>query len=61
MRIADDATSRILSVTQNGEDWVPIHTVTRTTHLTADEVGFYCEAQSSTEASSMLLVSWLQA
>lgn len=60
LRIADDGSNRICSVTQNGEDWKPVHTVGRTTHLTADEVGFFCESQSSTEDSSICLVSWSQ-
>lgn len=60
LRIADDGVDRILSVTFNGEDWQVLHQVTRTTFLTADEIGFFVDAQNATHGSKVVLVSWAQ-
>ena len=43
LRIADDGTDRVLSVSADGVDWLVVHTVGRTDFLTtgANQVGFF--------------------
>lgn len=41
LRIADNNTSRIFSISADGVNWVTIHTIGRTDHMTADQVGIY--------------------
>lgn len=61
LRIADNGTNRISSMSGDGKSWVVAHSVSRTDHLTADEVGFYVNAQSSTQIVAMTLLSWVEA
>jgi hypothetical protein len=63
MRIADDNSNRICSWSLDGENFVTLHTVTRTDHLTASEFGLYVDpnrgggATGATVACSVS--SWL--
>ncbi len=61
LKIADNGTSRISSWSPNGIDWVDFHTVGRTDFLTADQVGFYCEAANATFGPKARLISWVYA
>jgi hypothetical protein len=61
LRIADNATNRICSVSTDGQNFKDIHSVGRTDFLTADEVGFFVNDQSNTIAAGMTLLSWKQA
>ncbi|MDH5244858.1 MAG: hypothetical protein OEW98_00290 [Betaproteobacteria bacterium] len=40
IRIADNSTNRIVSISHNGQTWSQVHSVSRTDHLTANNVGF---------------------
>ncbi|MFO7632759.1 MAG: right-handed parallel beta-helix repeat-containing protein, partial [Caldilinea sp.] len=57
MRIQDDGTNRISSLSPDGRHWEAVHTVARTDFLTPDEVGFGVVCQPATGAS-MLLLHW---
>lgn len=59
LRIADNGTNRICSLSQDGENFVEIHSVSRTDYLTADEVGFFVDPISV--AVSMTITSWREA
>lgn len=59
-RIADNGTSRICSVSLNGNDWIVFHTVGRTDFLTADEVMFFINAGSTAADAAIQLMSWKQ-
>jgi hypothetical protein len=61
LRIADNGTNRICSVSTDGQNFKDIHSVGRTDFLTADEVGVFVNDQSNTIASAMTLLSWKQA
>ena len=61
MRIADDNTNRICSISADGINWVVCHSVTRTDFLTADEVGFMAESGNASYAAGLDLLSWLEA
>lgn len=62
MRIADDGTNRICSISADGQNFIPVHTVGRTDFLTADEVGVMVRADSTSAGSlggaGMTLLSW---
>lgn len=47
MRIADNNTNRVCSYSFDGQTWIPIHSVTRTDFLTADQVGFFVNAEAN--------------
>jgi hypothetical protein len=61
LRIADNGTNRICSISADGQNWMNIHSVSNTDFLTANEVGFYCNAGNSTSDAGMNLVSWKEA
>lgn len=64
VRIEDDNTNRICSVSCDGVNWKVLHTVGRTDFLTADQIGFCInpEKQSggTTVTNTISLVSWLE-
>jgi hypothetical protein len=59
-RIGDNGTNRTYDVSFDGVNWSNLYTVTRTTFLTADEVGFYLNNANGGFAlpASVSLVSW---
>lgn len=57
LRIADDNSNRICSVSYDGIHFTTIHTIGRTDFLTANQVGIYLKSQGSYPAG-MFLVSW---
>jgi hypothetical protein len=61
LRIADDGTNRICSVSHDGQLWLQVHSVGRTNFLTADQVGFWCGSNNATYSSQMTLLSWVVA
>lgn len=61
LRIADNATNRICSWSMDGQHWIQIHSVGRTDFLTADQVGFYANAEHATLPMSMMVYSWKEA
>lgn len=60
LRIADDNTNRILSVSVNGVDWHQFHSIGRADFLTADELLFFANASDAAVAETVRLLSWLQ-
>ena len=58
--IADDGVNRIAGISTDGQNFRVVHTVTRTTFLTADQVGFYVRDQNVTYPSAMTVLSWKQ-
>lgn len=56
-RITDDGTNRISSLSADGQNWIPVHSVGRTDYLTPNEVGFYVSSYS-TLAAGIVLISW---
>lgn len=46
-RIADDGANRITYVSCDGQNWINIHSVTRTDYLTADEIGIAVDCNNA--------------
>lgn len=65
LRIADDGTDRIVSVSHDGINWKEIHSVGRTDFLTADQVGFFMNPESvsgnNVVVNAITIASWLEA
>lgn len=61
MRIADDGTNRLYSISGDGQNWHEYHSVARTTFLTADEVGWYVATNNVTYPMDATLISWKEA
>jgi len=57
-RIADDGVNRIISWSGDGIHFHTLHSVARADFLTADEVGFFVDAQHATHDVGMQLLSW---
>lgn len=60
LRIADNGTNRICSLSGDGINWATVHSVGRTDFLTADEVGFFCDSNNG-GTPAMTLLSWKEA
>jgi hypothetical protein len=63
MRIADDGSSRISSISNDGLFWRQIHSVSRTDFLTADQVGFMVSDENSGVPNldvGCSILSWLE-
>lgn len=58
LRIADNGTSRISSISSDGVHFIPLHTVGRTDFLTADRVCFWVSDSSNLYPVGMTLLSW---
>lgn len=59
LQISDDGVNRISRVSNDGQNWVQVHSVGRTDFLTADEVGFFVDTNGSFEAN-MTVLHWKQ-
>lgn len=59
LRIADDGTNRVCSLSQDGQNWFQAHSVGRTDFLTANEVGF--AGNTNAGALGITLASWREA
>ncbi len=57
-QLSDDSTNRIVRFSSDGQNWTVFHSVGRTDFLTADQVGFYVNAQNATYGVGMTLLSW---
>lgn len=63
LRIADNNTNRICSLSGDGQNWITFHTVGRTDFLTADQVGFCINTENTATpnfAPISTLLSWKQ-
>lgn len=58
LQMSDDGVNRILRWSTDGQNWEVLHTVGRTDYLTADQVGFFVNANSVTYGAGMTLLSW---
>jgi hypothetical protein len=58
LRIADDNTNRIVSISYNGINFITLHSIGRTDHITADEVGFFVDSNQATYDLAMTLLHW---
>lgn len=58
MRIADDGTNRKLSISKDGQNFRQIHSVGRTDFLTADQVGFWLNANNATYGLGLTVASF---
>lgn len=59
VKLVDDATNRKVWVSGDGLNWSQFHSVGRTDHMTADEVGFFAGNATATSNGSILtLYSW---
>ena len=57
LQITDNNTNRIVSVSADGQNWMTLHTVSRTDYLTANEVCWFVGGNNNTAAGATLL-SW---
>lgn len=53
-RLEDDGTNRVASVSRDGRNYTPVHTVGRTDFMTADEVGFYVNSYDKLTALTLI-------
>ena len=60
IRIQDDNTNRIFSVSIDGQTWLPLFTVGNTDFLTANQVGYWVKSQNTSFPGSVQLLSWVQ-
>lgn len=58
LRIADDGVNRICSWSADGQHFHPIHTIARTDFLTANQVGFFADANNATYPCGITVLSW---
>lgn len=56
LQMSDDNTNRIWRWSNNGLDWIQLASESRTTFMTADEVGFF----TNHDSTGMTLLSWEQ-
>jgi WD40 repeat protein len=64
LRIADNGTNRLCSISSDGINWLQIHSIGRTDFLTADQVGFCVATENAATpnvAPILTIVSWVQA
>lgn len=47
LRIGDNGTNRTTSISADGQNWTQLHSVGRTDHLTADEIGLVVDANNA--------------
>jgi len=60
LRLADDGSNRVYSVSGDGQHFTAIYSVGRTNFLTADEVGFFVTSMDTTRTAGVTLLSWKQ-
>lgn len=58
LRIADNGTSRICSVSSDGINFIPFHTIGRTDFLTANQIGVAATASDATNPVGVMVKSW---
>lgn len=60
LRIADDNTNRICSLSVDGQNWRVIHTVARTNFLTPTTAGLFLEDGTSNIGQQMTILHWAE-
>ncbi len=58
LRIADNGTSRITSMSCDGQNFIALHTVGRTDFMTADQVGFFVNVNDASIGAGVTLIHW---
>lgn len=58
LRIADNGTNKIASISVDGYTWIPFSTRTRTTFMTPNQVGFYVNNADNNWTIGMALLHW---
>ena len=58
LRIADDNTNRISSLSNDGVTFFAAHTVTRTDYFTANQIGFGVNPSGTSAFASIQMLSW---
>lgn len=64
LRLADNGTDRIYSLSNNGRDWIEFYRVARTVDLTPDQVGIFVhtrQAAAPNYATALTVYSWAEA
>ncbi len=59
LRIQDNGTNRIYSVSRDGINWITVHTVGRTDFMTANQVGIYISTENGTTPNLSNSINWL--
>lgn len=54
VRLEDNSTNRIVSASRDGQNWIAVHSVSRTDFMTATEVGFGVSAFSQVSGMTLL-------
>jgi hypothetical protein len=60
LRIRDDNTNRVLSISSDGETFHQLHTVGRTDFITPDQIGFFVNQQNATYGVKLNVLSWTE-
>ena len=60
LRITDNGTNRLYSISSDGDHFIQVYSEARTTFLTADEVGFMVNEGSNTYTCGINALSWVQ-
>jgi hypothetical protein len=58
LRLEDDSTNRIVSLSLDGENWLQAHSIGNTDFLSADQVGFFVNPTSSGLPAAVWLQHW---
>lgn len=58
LRITDNGTNRIMSYSNDGQNWLTHSTLGRTAFLTADEIGFAIDPANAGYGMGVTLLSW---
>jgi len=58
LQFTDDGANRICRIGADGQNWLQIHTIGRTDFLTADQIGFFVEANDATYTVQTTLLHW---
>ena len=58
LRLEDDNTSRIVSISVDGYNWMVVHSVGNTDFITANQVGFFANPATNTIPSALWLQHW---
>lgn len=61
LRITDNNTNRIFSVSYDGQTWLDALSESRTAFITPDEIGFFVEEAGNSVQSAMTLLHWKEA
>jgi hypothetical protein len=60
LRIRDDNSNRVLSISSDGETFHQLHTVGRTDFITPDQIGFFVNQQNASYGVKINILSWTE-